>query len=324
VSRTDIVIQTEHLSIEAARWLGERCRLVECSHRSAEFERIIADAAGLVARTYTVVDEPLLAKAKNLRVVGRAGVGLDNIDLAACRRRGIAVVYTPDANTQAVVEYVVGLLADAFRPRSTIDQALSIDQWNQLRQTTVGKRQMSELTLGILGLGRVGKRLVQAARGIGFTVIYNDLLEIAAEHRAGAEHVDLRNLFHQSDIVSIHIDGRPGNRGFVGASLVQLMKPEGVLINTSRGFVVDNLALASFFRGRPNALAMLDVHDPEPFDATYPLLGLPNVRLYPHLASRTETAMNNMSWVVRDVMAVLEGRKPEFPAPANPRLNGDS
>jgi phosphoglycerate dehydrogenase-like enzyme len=94
------------------------------------------------------------------------------------------------------------------------------------------------------------------------------------------------------------------------------MRPSAILINTSRGFVVDNLALKEFYAANRDALAMLDVHEPEPFAADYPLLGLPNVKLFPHLASRTETAMNNMSWVVRDVVAVLEGRTPEFPAPA--------
>lgn len=310
-----LVIQTEHLSSEAASWLAGRCRLEVCDHADPRFEALLAEASGLVVRTYTIVDEAMLAKAPKLKAVGRAGVGLDNIDVAACRRRGIEVVYTPDANTQAVVEYVIALLSDALRPRVVLTQAVDDAAWNRLRRDTVAARQMSELTLGILGLGRVGSRLATAARTIGFRVLYNDLREIPIASRQGAEPVPVERLFAESDVISIHIDGRAANRNFVGGRLLGLMKSGVLLINTSRGFVVDNLALASFLKSDLKALAMLDVHEPEPFGSDYPLLGLPNARLYPHLASRTDTAMNNMSWVVRDVLAVLEGRPAAFPAP---------
>src|SRR5262245_48967951 len=102
-----VVVQTEHLDPAAAAWLGEHCRLVVCPHDSPDLHAAIKDAEGLVVRTYTRVDAGLLSRAPTLRVVGRAGVGLDNIDVHACRARGVEIVYTPDANTQAVVEYVV-------------------------------------------------------------------------------------------------------------------------------------------------------------------------------------------------------------------------
>ncbi len=310
-----VVIQTEHLSSEAAVWLAERCELAVCSPGSAEFNRIVANAAGMVVRTYTIVDERMLASAPKLKVVARAGVGLDNIDVAACRRRGIEVVYTPDANTQAVVEYVVCLLGDALRPRVTLAKAVDAATWNQLREKTVGTRQMNQLTLGILGLGRVGKRVAEVARAIGCRVLFHDLLAMSESERHGAEPVDVRSLFAQSDVVSVHIDGRAANAKFVNADLIGCMKADAIFINTSRGFVVDAAALAKWLRGNPTASAWLDVHDPEPFGADYPLLGLPNARLYPHLASRTEAAMSNMSWVVKDVAAVLEGKKARFSAP---------
>ena len=121
-------------------------------------------------------------------------------------------------------------------------------------------------------------------------------------------------LFSQSDVVSVHIDGRASNRHFVGAHLLTRMRSDVVFANTSRGFVVDSLALAEFLGTHPGAVGLLDVHEQEPFGEEYPLLGLPNARLYPHLASRTERAMLNMSWVVKDVVAVLEGREPQFQA----------
>lgn len=310
-----LVIQTEHLDAQSARWLGERCQLVVCPHDDPGFEAALADAEGLVVRTYTQVNQSLLECAPKLRVVGRAGVGLDNIDLIACRARNISVVYTPDANTQAVVEYVFALMLDDLRPRVTIDRALPPAQWNQLRQDTVGRRQLNELTLGLLGLGRVGRGVARAASAIGCPVIYHDLLDVPINHRHGGQPVGVEELFAAADVLSIHIDGRPSNRGFVSEHLLSRMKKDVLLLNTSRGFVVDNLSLARFMRGRPQSRAMLDVHEPEPVTADSPLLGLPNVRLYPHLASRTQTAMANMSWVVRDVWAVLQGMAPSFPAP---------
>ena len=254
-------------------------------------------------------------KATQLRVVGRAGVGLDNIDIEACRARNIEVVYTPDANTQAVVEYVLALLTHEVRPRVVLSRPVDSSEWNKLRQEICGRRQLNELTLGILGMGRVGKRLARVAQAIGCRVLYNDLIPIEMADRAGAEPVKVRDLFSLSDVVSVHIDGRPSNRSFVNADLLERMKADAIFINTSRGFVVDNLALAAWLRHHPGSIALLDVHEPEPFPSDYPLIGFSNARLYPHLASRTETAMDAMSWVVKDVVAVLEGRKPEFPAP---------
>ncbi|MHC4416508.1 MAG: NAD(P)-dependent oxidoreductase [Planctomycetota bacterium] len=316
MSDADLVVQTEHLTEEAAAWLGRRCRLVVCRHDDPQLAGVLGDAAGLVVRTYTVVDEVMLDAAPRLRVVGRAGAGLDNIDVAACRSRGVEVVYTPDANTQAVVEYVVSLLAGVLRPGLALAEPVDRDRWRRLRAQKPDRPQMNELTLGILGLGRIGRRLAEVARAIGFArVLFNDLLEIPPTRRHGAVPVAVERLFAQSDVVNIHIDGRPANRHFVGLDLIGRMKPDVIFVNTSRGFVVDSLSLATFLEAHPHALALLDVHEREPFDETYPLLGLPNGRLYPHAGASTERADLNMSWVVRDVVAVLEGRRPEYPAP---------
>lgn len=296
-------------------WLHDRCEVIQRGPGEPGFDESLESALGLVVRTYTRVDESLLARAGNLRVVGRAGVGLDNIDVGACQRRGIEVVYTPDANTQAVVEYVLALLLDVLRPRATVLTSIESAAWNRIRAETVGARQLGDLTVGILGFGRVGSRVAAALAAIGSRVLYNDLLEIPPQRRSGAEPVSPGRLFADSDVVSLHIDGRPSNREFVGRKLIEQLQPEAILINTSRGFVVDNLALAAFLASNPRSLALLDVHEPEPFGAAYPLLGLPNARLYPHLASRTEAAMRAMSWVVRDVWAVLAGQPSRFPAP---------
>ncbi len=316
VSTAHTVIQAEHLAPEAAAWLAERCTLVRTGPDDPRFGAALADAAALVVRTYTTVDAALLARAPRLRVVGRAGAGLDNIDVEACRARGVEVVYTPDANTQAVVEFVVAQLTSLLRPGVLIDEPVALETWKRLRARRPDRPQMSEMTLGLLGLGRIGRRLAQVAAAIGFQrVQYHDLVQIPPQDRFGAVPVPLERLFAEADVISLHVDGRPANRRFVGDALLQRMRPDVVFLNTSRGFVVDSLPLASFLRDHPGSVALLDVHDPEPFDSAYPLLGLPNARLFPHMAAATRRADLDMSWVVRDVAAVLAGDPPRFAAP---------
>ncbi len=308
-----LVAVTEHLSEEASDWLAVHCEVIHASIDDARFTEASGDVQALVVRTYTQVNEALLARLPRLKVVGRAGVGVDNIDLAACHARGIVVVSTPDANTQAVVEYVLCLLCDALRPRVFLEDAVDKTEWDALREEVVGLWQMDELVLGILGMGRVGKRVAQVARAIGFRVLYHDITAIAVEQCHGAECVSLHDLFAHSDVLSIHVDGRAANNGFVSAALLARLRTDAIVINTARGNVIDHHALAVWLRANPAASAILDVHAPEPFVAGNPLIALANAHLAPHLASRTMTAMNNMSWVVRDVAAVLEGRTPKFP-----------
>jgi phosphoglycerate dehydrogenase-like enzyme len=315
MSHRPVVAVTEQLSECAYTWLAERCDVVRARPCEAAFVEIAERLEGLVVRTYTAVDEKLLRCLPRLKVVGRGGVGLDNIDIDACKARGITVVSTPDANTQAVVEFVLCCLCDALRPRAPLERALTKEEWHQVRdEELVGLWQMNELSLGILGLGRIGRRVAEVARAIGFDVIFHDIRGIPDDERGGAEPVDLHTLFGESDIITIHVDGRASNRHFVGAHLFRLMKPDAILLNTSRGFVIDHEALAMWLLAHPAATALLDVHDPEPVEPTNPVLGLDNAHLTPHLASRTLTAMDNMSWVVKDVVAVLEGKSPKWPA----------
>ncbi len=301
-----LVIVTEPLADAADEWLAARCEVVHASPLDAQFAEAAATASALVVRTYTRVDGALLDRLPDLRVVGRAGVGLDNIDLEAASARGVEVRSTPDANTQAVVEYVLCLLCDSLRPRVFLDQPVSAETWSEIRSDVVGLWQMDELVLGILGLGRIGRRIAQVAGAIGFDVLYHDILDIPQAHRAGARPVSAEALFAEADVLTIHVDGRPGNRHLVSTELLSHLRPDAVLINTSRGMVIDDVALAAYLQANPGAQALLDVHDPEPFTLDNPVLALPNAHLAPHLASRTETAMENMSWVVRDVVAVLE------------------
>jgi len=291
--------------------------VVEASPGDPRFSEALRIANGLVVRTYTRVDKPLLEGAPELRVVARAGVGLDNIDLDACRERGIAVVHTPDANTSAVVEHVFANMLDAVRPRATVDPTNPLadsNQWKLARDAAVTPRELSECALGILGMGRIGTRVARVAAAFGMGVRYHDLREIEERDRHGAQPVDLKSLFSLSDLVTLHVDGRPDNRGLIGASELAWLKPGAVLINTSRGFVAPPEPLAQWLGRDPSAQAFIDVHEPEPFGPDYPLLARPNAHLTPHTASATRSAKVRMSWVVRDVCRVLDGETPRHRA----------
>lgn len=298
-----LVIVTEPLPDEPLAWLEQQCQVVRAAPGSPEFDAAIAEAAGLVVRTYTTVDAALLARAPALRVVGRAGVGLDNIDQTACRARNVAVVHTPDANTTAVAEYVFALLFRRLRPVEPLHQPIAIAEWEARRTTRGAPRELNELTIGIVGFGRIGSRVGRIARSFGARVLFNDLREVDDTH--DCEPRPLHDVLADSDVVTLHVDGRASNRDFINADQLALLRPDAWLLNTSRGFVVDERALADWLRAHPSALAMLDVHRIEPIDAAHPLLAVPNAELFPHAAAATKAARLRMGWVVRDVWSSL-------------------
>jgi phosphoglycerate dehydrogenase-like enzyme len=224
-------------------------------------------------------------------------------------------VHTPGANTSAVVEFVLAVLLDAIRPRLFIDRAMTPAQWESLREDLTAPRQVEGLTLGVLGLGRVGSCVARIAGALGATVLFNDLLDIPETARAGAQPVPLEALLQRADALTVHVDGRPANRGLIGERALALVRPDMLMINTSRGLVVDEPALAAFLLAHPDSRAILDVHAQEPIGLDSPLLGLPNVYLTPHIGAATRPAHLAMSWVVRDVWRVLCGQAPERPAP---------
>ena len=312
-----IVVVAEGSDPVPLDWLKDRADVREVAYDAPEFVGQLAEAEGLLVRTYTKVTAKFLENAPKLKVVGRGGVGIENIDVKACRARGVEVVYTPDANTLAVGDYVFGYAQQLIRPWNFFkDKAYTPSEFKKIRAIVRG-RQFNEMTIGILGMGRVGRRVGRiAANGYGMKVIYNDVLDIRPESLDfPAAAVDKESLCRQADILTLHVTMLPGNDNLIGRAQLALMKPDAILINTSRGEVLDAAALADAIRNQKLAGAALDVYWPEPPAADFPLLGFDNVLLTPHLAARTGTALENMSWVVRDVIAVLNGDAPKCPAP---------
>ncbi len=311
-----LVIQTETLDPTAQAWLRDRVDLRVCSHEDPEFLDLLSQADALVVRTYTRVNQDMLDKAPNLKVVGRAGVALENIDIPACRSRDVEVVHTPAANTQAVVEFVLCLLLDALRPRVFLDGPLDGQAWHDARNELQGDCHLSDLAVGVLGFGRIGSRVGKVLTALGCTVRFHDIKHVPEDQRHGCESVSLEELKKTSQVLTIHVDWNAGNHHLINAGFLGTLRDDCIIVNTSRGLAIDPQALADWLKANPRARALLDVHDPhEPLDPGYPLLGLPNAHLAPHIAAATAPARLNMSWVVRDVVAVLEGRTAEHPAP---------
>lgn len=305
-----IVIQTENLPQECSNWLAERCDLHICPADSLRFKELLPLASGMVIRTYTTVDKTMIESASNLKVIGRAGAGVDNIDLQASKERGITVVYTPEANSDSVVEFVLTTMLAHLRILQKVTGILAQEEWNALRDASINQKELTEITLGIVGFGRIGSRLGKAAASLGINVLFHDLLD--KPQQQCCQQAELEKLLKESDVISIHVDGRKENKHLCNSEMYKKMKQNVLFMNASRGFVVDAYALTDFLLHNTDAHAILDVHDPEPISNEYPLLHVPNATLYPHIACKTKTATINMGWVVKDVDAVLRGEEPVF------------
>lgn len=309
LSSRPVVLVTEPMNDRTLAYLRQHVEVRQAKPEQAA--AAIADAEGLVVRTYTQVNEALLAGAPRLKVVGRAGVALENIDVPACRARGIEVVHTPQANTLAVVDYTTRMIIEMNRRFWPMAGAISPEEFHAARKQIFG-RFLSGTTLGIIGAGRIGSRVGRAAAALGMTVLYNDIKDIHLDYPAMA--VDKPTLYAQSDIVTIHVPLTRLTEKFINVESIAMFKRGAQFINAARGQCVDYAALAQAIRDGQVSAAVIDCHDPEPPPADYPMFGLPNVILTPHVAARVPAAVDAMCDVVYDVIAVLQGHAPKYPA----------
>lgn len=302
-----VVVVTEGLEKTPFDWLRENARVVEVSWKEPEKLRLaLAEADAMIVRTYTQVTDELLSHGKKLRAVGRAGVGLDNIDQDACRARGIEVLSTPTANTRAVCEYVFNLIFTLARPVVNLKTPISDEDFHAYRKKIRGL-ELSGKTMGILGMGRIGRGVGKIAWAMEMEVLYNDLVDVSKLIDYPAKSVTKPELYARADILTLHVNHQPENLNYhlVDAVVFSKMKPMAILLNTCRGEVVAAEDLATALKTHRIAGAALDVHDPEPPPPDYPLWGAPNLIFAPHLAARTQGAMDRMSWVARDVVEFL-------------------
>ncbi|MHB8876478.1 MAG: 2-hydroxyacid dehydrogenase [Myxococcaceae bacterium] len=282
----------------------------------------IRDADGLLCMLTDRIDATLLDAAPGLKVVSNHAVGVDNIDLAACTARGIPVGNTPGVLTDATADFTLALLLAASRRVVEADRFVRAGQWKHWDPALLLGRDLAGATLGIAGMGAIGKAVARRARGFSLRLLYaSRSSHPGIEAETGAKRVDKDTLLAESDFLSLHVALTPETRHYLGAGELSRMKPGSVLVNTTRGPVVDQAALVEALRaGRP-AMAALDVMEREPIPPGDPLLSLPNVVLAPHLGSATvETRAKMASLAVENLVAVLLGQRPRHCA--NPEVFG--
>lgn len=275
----------------------------------------IRDADALVIRTAGNIDAALMDAADRLRVIGRHGVGYDQVDVPAATARGIQVVYTPGANTEAVAEHTIAFMIAVSKHFTQQCKSLIDGRYND-RTKHVG-RDLFGRTLGIIGFGRIGRRVGLIARAaFGMNVLYNDIVPPPAEieNAAGAERVDLDQLLEASEYVTLHVPLDDSTRKMINAAALARMRPDAILVNTCRGPVVDEDAVAAALdAGRLWGYAA-DVYDVEPPPPDHPLIGRPDCLLTPHSAAQTIESLRNMArGVAEDVIGVLRGQPPLNP-----------
>jgi D-3-phosphoglycerate dehydrogenase len=264
---------------------------------------LVADAEAWVVRSATQVTRRLIDAAPRLRWVARAGAGLDNIDVAAARDRGIAVLNVPGANSVAVAELTIGLLLALFRQIPAGDSSLRRGAWEKSK---LKGRELRGKTLGIVGVGRIGRAVAQRARAFEMTCIGHDPVVPAADARAaGVELLPLGEVLSRADIVTLHVPLSPGTRGLIGAGEIARMRRGAVLLNAARGGLVDEAALHAALVSGALSGAALDVFATEPPGAS-PLLSLPNVVATPHLGASTVEAQEAVGEeIVRLLLAAM-------------------
>jgi (S)-sulfolactate dehydrogenase len=252
-------------------------------------------------RNRTQVDAELLGLAPELLVVGRLGVGLDNIDVAACRVRGVEVIPATGANALAVAEYVIGAVMMLLRGAFMATPAVAAGSWPR---AALGQgRETAGKTLGIVGFGGIGRLVAGLARGLGMQVIaYDPLLPDGAGVWAetGVAPRELDALLAEADAVTLHVPLVPETRHLLGAARLGAMRPGAVLVNTARGGVVDEPALAAALRAGRLGGAALDVFEQEPLAAGSVLAGVPNLVLTPHVAGVTVESNRRVSTLIAE------------------------
>jgi (S)-sulfolactate dehydrogenase len=265
--------------------------------------REVSDAAAIFIRNRTHIDRDLLDAAPDLRVVGRLGVGLDNIDLDGCVAAGVTVIPAVGANAVSVAEYVIGAMLVLVRGVYHMTPSMVAGEWP--RQGHAFGHELLGKTLGLIGLGSIARHVAMRAAGFGMDIVASDPFisdDDAAWGTVGK--VDLETLLSTSDVVSLHVPLGDETRNLIDAAALALMKPSAVLVNTSRGGIVDEAALAAALRDESIAGAALDVFSTEPLgpEPAATFADAPNLLLTPHLAGNTEEAVDRVASMIVDAV----------------------
>lgn len=294
-------LASEHSVTYDPSLVDDRRRLLE----------LVGEVDGLIVRNRTQVDGALLAAAPDLKVVGRLGVGLDNIDLDACTARGVAVLPAIGANADSVAEYVIAAAFSLVRGVFLTSDAVIAGDWPRMALTGL---EIQGRTMGLVGFGDIAQRVAQRALALGMSVIaYDPFLPSEDEAWSIARNESLTDVLRSADVVSLHVPLTEDTRGLIDGPALSSMKDTAVLVNTSRGGVVDEEALIQTLRTGGIRGAALDVYATEPVSATSGarFAGVPNLLLTPHIAGITVESNDRVSEMVADnVAGVLAAEAP--------------
>jgi glyoxylate reductase len=302
-------------------WLAQlegRCRMmvgpVDATALAPELEAHLPEAEGLFTLLTIRVDEAFLERAPRLRVVSNMAVGVDNIDVAACTRRGIPVGNTPGVLTEGTADLTMALLLAVARrlPEAVTDAREG--RWKTWSPTGWLGADLYGATLGIIGFGKIGKAVARRARGFGMRLVYYDpTVPPEAGEPFDAQPLSFDELLGQSDFVTLHTPLMPETQGMIGEDALRKMKPTAILINTSRGPVVDQPALYRALKEGWISAAGLDVTTPEPLPPDNPLYQLPNCVILPHIGSATRNTRRRMAErAAENLLAGLAGKRLPF------------
>ena len=287
-----------------------------------ELLRRVAGVDGLLSLLTDRVDDELLdAAGPQLKVVSNFAVGFDNIDVAACTRHGIPAGNTPGVLTETTADFAFTLIAAAARRVPEGVDYVRDGHWKTWGPMLLMGVDLHGGTLGIVGFGRIGRELARRGRGFGMRVLYHDVYPASPEEERelGAERVDMERLLRESDFISLHVNLTDETRHLIDADALRAMKPTAVLVNTSRGPVVDTEALADALETGEIFAAGLDVTDPEPLPADHRLVRLPNCIVVPHIASASRVTRGKMAaMAAANVLAGIRGER--LPTPINPEV----
>lgn len=306
-----MILVSEFIDEQALDWLQQRTTCIyepDLYRQPQRLAILIPKARGLIVRNRTDVNSDLVHKGRDLRVVGRLGVGLDNLDCATLVDRRVTTVYAPGASARSVAEFCLLLILAQVKNLPQADASVRRGLWERVRLTG---HELHGKTIGIVGLGAVGTLLAQMCTSIGCHVLVYTTSPVHAY-----ESVDLHTLLLRSDFISLNIPLTPQTAGMIGCDELALMQPHAYLLNTSRGEVVDEEALYNCLKAKQIAGAALDVRRSEPPQSDDPFCKLDNVILTPHLAGLTAEAQSAVcQTVVEDVWRVLQGKTPLYPVP---------
>jgi D-3-phosphoglycerate dehydrogenase / 2-oxoglutarate reductase len=310
-ARQPLVLVADPIAEEGLAILRQSARVKAVTGNRDALERNLEHADALVVRSETRVTAALLEAAPQLRVIGRAGAGVDTIDVPAATERGIVVVNAPGGNAVAAAEHTLALLFALVRRIAAADASMKHGQWD--RGAYIGT-ELSAKTLGLIGLGRVGSEVARRALGLDMRVlVYDPYVPDEHARRIGLHPAELEALLEASDFVSLHVPLTEATRGILSAPLIAHMRPGAYVVNCARGGLIDEAALIAALDEKRLAGAGIDVFSNEPVRADDPLPRHPNVVATPHLGASTFEAQANVAvQIANEVLAVLEGRPAQF------------